>query len=700
MDAIEWLLNTVEANLGVPARRITAVALPFAALLAYFEIFEKLREPFGVVWAHAITLCAYAVATWFLFARRAYEALDRRQTPPFWSFAAILLALGLAVFGNLSHTLVDRLVLSVLLAFVALLPGPVPTPADPAAVPQPGRLGRLVGAFERRVVPPLRLLAGAGVVALLTLSLPEAVAWFETPRQTAADKVGVWVAKFEGDEANETQQSLTTVLEAVARGDKALSAFMTINQLPREVALEGSREEQDKAAEEARASVNADVLLFGVYSKAQANVYMAVRPEYAAFTPFSLIPMLPDVPIDKSGPIGGAVYVIGKYVAGFIYGYLGDCANAERQFLAALDQAQAIASLKDSLLADDFRVQIATSVTCEGANGLVDASRLRQAIGVLEAFLSKPEPPDDQDLAARLSTVRVSASASLGHAYRVLAFFSGEPSRDDLDRAIGAYKRALTDWAAAPSPSPIQEGAIRSNLGVAYEKLFDATSQSENLKLAVEEHRRAKALLGCEEPSTDAPSALLCATVGNNLGVALQKLALTLDPPNALLKQAIEAYADAVGRLSKSSPAERVDYAHDKGDLADAYRLLAEKEDRDANLRQAREAIEDSLAVIPAEQSPADFAEILYKSGQIKIAVANRAPDDAAERSALADWACSLYLFDRTGEKGAGTPARALNRVRKRVGDEAFLRMLASPPPARLCPYAPTDILRLVDRLA
>jgi hypothetical protein len=157
--------------------------------------------------------------------------------------------------------------------------------------------------------------------------------------------------------------------------------------------------------------------------------------------------------------------------------------------------------------------------------------------------------------------------------------------------------------------------------------------------------------------------ARVCASAENNLGVALQKLAETGVEPVANLKRAIGAYAGAIARLSKTAPHERSPYALYRSNLADSYQLLAAYEEHDANLQQARQGIEDSLAVIRTTNDPDSFAEIMYKFGEIEMAEAADRHEDARERAGLADWACSLVVFDRLRQNRAALVAHALNAV-------------------------------------
>jgi hypothetical protein len=121
--------------------------------------------------------------------------------------------------------------------------------------------------------------------------------------------------------------------------------------------------------------------------------------------------------------------------------------------------------------------------------------------------------------------------------------------------------------------------------------------------------------------------------------------------------------------------------------------MLADYEERKTNLQQARQAIEDSLSVILTTNNPNVFAEIMYKFGQIEMAEAGDTHDDTKESAGLADWACSLAVFDRLGQKHATAVAGSLNAVRKRIGDAAFLQKLGGGTAAAQCPNVPTDVL-------
>jgi hypothetical protein len=463
MDAIERLLNFAERHGGVSGRRVTAASLPIVALLSYFTIFEALHgmELFGTLWAHAIALCLIAGTAWLLFAPRVLAAFDRRQAAVTWSSLVLGFALAVAAFTEPSRALLYRLSSAVVLLALIVFLEPGPAPANPTSAAHAGRgvrrapnVGRMrclaaaAGRLAVRLSQPARIAAGIGVVALLTLSLPEGLTWMKTPSLTANDKIGIWVAEFEGDEANDTQRSLMRAIESVAFEDPALAQLVEINALPRVIALDGPRAKWRNTAEEARAAVKASLLIFGAYSKAQVNVYTAVSPKYGAFSPFFQIRAFPEVRIDRSDQVA-AVDALAKYITGTIYLFeKNDCRTAERQFQAALDRAENIASRKDIVLLDDFRVSIAQSVTCEASHGLSDSNRLRQSIATLDGITSSAATPTDDgpptdDLAQRRALVDLKAREGLGYAYRMLATFSGEPWAEDLGHAILAYQQAL-----------------------------------------------------------------------------------------------------------------------------------------------------------------------------------------------------------------------------------------------------------------
>jgi len=704
MEAIEKLLQFAEKHWGISGRRAAAASLPIIVILSYFAIYEALHgiDLFGKLWAHAITLGLILGTAWILFAPRLLAEIDRRDSAVTWSLAVLVLTIGVLAFMDLSRTLLDRMIMAAMLAFVVLLtPTVVPADANPAPSGHgaDGWMRSLVASARRqaaRFSEPTRIVAGIGVVALLTLSLPEGITWIKTPSPTADDKIGIWIAEFEGDEANDTQRSLMTAIESVAFEDPALAELVEIRALPRVVALEGPRTEYGKAAEEARSEVKAGLLMFGTYSKAQANIYTAVSPELIAFSPFFLIPMFPEVRIDRASPVN-AIYVVAKYITSIVYFERRDCTNSRRQLQAALDRAENNISLKDVILFDEFHVSIAQGVACEASSGFADREGLRRSIGRLEQIVGSAATPNGDaqpagDLDLRRQLVVFKAWVTLGSAYRILSRFKGEPAADHLGRAIRAYEQGLT----VLSIPPALELTTRSSLGVAYEKLSEQSDRVPNLVLAIAEYARANALSLCKEAGASSGLALRCAALGNNLGVALQKLAQTDVEPVANLKQAINAYAGATARLSKAAPGERSLYALYRSNLADTYRLLAAYEERDANLLHARQVIEDSFAVVRTSNDPDTFGEVVYKFGQIEMTEAADTPDDAREVAGVAHWACSLVVLDRLHQSRAAIVAHDLNAVRKRVGDSAFVQKLGAHTSPPECRYAPADIPRLI----
>lgn len=82
--------------------------------------------------------------------------------------------------------------------------------------------------------------------------------------------------------------------------------------------------------------------------------------------------------------------------------------------------------------------------------------------------------------------------------------------------------------------------------------------------------------------------------------------------------------------------------------LANAYRHLANHENRSENLARARALAAAALNSLGEEDRPADRGEALYALGQVDIAVGQLA-DNADTKQAVQEWACAFDIFVRAG---------------------------------------------------
>jgi tetratricopeptide (TPR) repeat protein len=713
LDALAGLQEYAKKR-GISESRSFFASLGIASLLFYGGIYAA-AYGLGVAadWAHALTLFLVLSLLWGLFAPSILAEMERAAFALEIVAALIAMAAVIVAFvGYSASSLRVRLALGALLIWLVIwsrrwLTAPRLTTAWGTRLRDRIRARCPTWIALEEVIPTV---SGLLAIALVTFSIPAFATWLNTPAATAKGKIGVWIARFDGDADNEVQQSLLTGIESVIIGDPELRKLMEIKTLPFVLPVDLEHPTGTATTEDMRAALGISMLLYGRYSATQANVFTQLPNLNGAFSPYFFMPVFNNVPIGGTDQVG-AVQAIGSYIAGAMHlSALNACPTAEQQFRTALERAERIALLKDKVFPDGIRLAVAQSITCQAVHGTKNAARLRDGISLLEAVATRSSArlADSAASASSEATTHavlteLGAQIALGYAHRILSEASGEPSAGHLRRAITHYERGLEllaarsreiEAAAKLSPS-LLTGTVRSNLGVSYEKLAQYENDVANLRKAIVQYDGADAAL-CVRRSWLASVPKACAFPENNRGVSLQRLAEAGEDPAANLRKAVTSYSAAASRVSAKEPADKSGYALYMSNLADAHRLLARHEDRDTHLRRAREAIDKSLDANTIKDDTGVFAEAMFKSGQIDDATGQHRRDPSLVAKAVSQWACSLTLFDRLKSGKAHTVAGHMRRMRESRGETEFARLLASAPP-RGCAYRPADVLRLID---
>jgi hypothetical protein len=127
--------------------------------------------------------------------------------------------------------------------------------------------------------------------------------------------------------------------------------------------------------------------------------------------------------------------------------------------------------------------------------------------------------------------------------------------------------------------------------------------------------------------------------------VALAKLGISTGN-SALLKRAIASYLEARTGLKNRADPELEPLL--VSNVGDAYRNLAQYEDRDENLARARNFLVEALKFPALVDYAAIQGEILFKLGQVDVAIGRAAENPTTERG-VQEWACSYDIFVRAG---------------------------------------------------
>jgi tetratricopeptide (TPR) repeat protein len=176
-----------------------------------------------------------------------------------------------------------------------------------------------------------------------------------------------------------------------------------------------------------------------------------------------------------------------------------------------------------------------------------------------------------------------------------------------------------------------------------YEKEADAKADPASLRQAEEAYTKGlewlqKAGEG-EKPITQRSRNRLLASIQNNLGVAQAKQGIR-ERSAAELKRAIASYEEA--RRSITSAPDPLLEPLLISNLAEAYYHLAEHEDRAENLKRARSFLSEALALPGTSNYPAIRGEVLYKFGEVDLALGD-------PRLGVHELACAFDIFDRAG---------------------------------------------------
>ena len=502
------------------------------------------------------------------------------------------------------------------------------------------------------------------------------------PGPTPDGKVGLWVAKFNGDTSNEALRLIRAVEDLIAE-DQALGATVEVRDLKRTIPI-ADADAQFATAKELGTRVNASVVLFGDVANRVFFPRISIVQRGEQFRQTELRMQVGVAELDraiKAPPVyQQTILTLGRLLVGFAHYERGAYPEALTQFRRAVQEFQEAEELAaGSLGLPELHLMIGNSSRFLSLRSSDPQSLLSDAIDAYtEAlrFWTAEAAPLDYAMTQN----------NLGAAYTNLA--DHRDPEENLGLAIDAYTEALRFY--TPEAAPLNYAQTRHNLGVAYRRLAVHGDLEQNVGLAITAYGEALRFRTAEE----AP--LHYATVQRNLGSAYLNLAGHRDPEENL-GLAIDAYTEAL-RLP-TAEAEPLNYALTHNNLGGAYQNLAAHRDPEQNFGLAITAYGEALRFRTADGAP-----LYYATTQVHLGDAYRnlaAHRDSPENLGLAvlAYARSLVVRNRAGVTHARQPAEALSELRDQWGADWLDQLLRAHAVALAeIGAAPADVTAAIER--
>lgn len=557
-------------------------------------------------------------------------------------------------------------------------------------------IGVVLGLHDR--VPEIARYLGLGLLTIVAALLPGD--WYflansVLPETVPAGHAGILLAPYDLDREDKERANLRIELRKLIAQSNLKDSARVID-LPRLIPGYSDRDQNLQSAAARQIGINngALVVAFGTATApATPHTYIvSVNSVDQDYLPSPMVVRRHS----GTGPTNDARYAHASAVAAIALLEIAssNCVRAE-QYLA--NAAKAVQSDDDQpAFLTGIRMLQAGSIVCAlQAGKLVPSSRAVDALELYDGVLA------DVQTAVNL---RLRAGIGKGLIYRVLAGYERDPAkiRATLEKAVDAYRKTLS----GPEDGANQKliALAWGNLGVAYEKLALVHNTPE--KLSRENLRHAKAaydealgILGkagntIPKVAADTTRAQLHA----NLGVTLYQAARRSDTPAADLEKSIEVYELALAGWSSHGMSRIPAAVLATSNLGDAYRELAIHKDATANLKRARDRLEDAASSISTTRSPAIRGEVLYKLGQVHTALGDRTNDESIARRGVVEWACALKIFtDAALIDQASTVALALLERIQKQGLVVVSRMMTTAPSNEAkCEYNAKQTLKLL----
>ena len=502
------------------------------------------------------------------------------------------------------------------------------------------------------------------------------------PGPTPDGKVGLWVAKFNGDTSNEALRLIRAVEDLIAE-DQALGATVEVRDLKRTIPI-ADADAQFATAKELGRRVNASVVLFGDVANRVFFPRISIVQRGEQFRQTELRMQVGVAELDraiKAPPVyQQTILTLGRLLVGFAHYERGAYPKALTQFRRAVQEFQEAEELAaGSLGLPELHLMIGNSSRFLSLRSSDPQPLLSDAIDAYTEALRFYTPE-----AAPLNYAQT--RHNLGVAYRRLAVHGD--LEQNVGLAITAYGEALRFYTL--EAAPLNYAGLQTDLGVAYTHLALHRDPEQNVGLAITAYGAALRFRTAEE----AP--LHYATVQRNLGSAYLNLAGHRDPEENL-GLAIDAYTEAL-RLP-TAEAEPLNYALTHNNLGGAYQNLAAHRDPEQNFGLAITAYGEALRFRTADGAP-----LYYATTQVHLGDAYRnlaAHRDSPENLGLAvlAYARSLVVRNRAGVTHARQPAEALSELRDQWGADWLDQLLRAHAVALAeIGAAPADVTAAIER--
>ncbi len=558
---------------------------------------------------------------------------------------------------------------------------------------------RLAGSDRRRTIVAL------GVVVLvlagpLYISLFRPQDWYLVKDTLLSEhvpegRIGILVAPYDRDSDGKLQSNMQEALGRLLSDDKDLASRVVVLLLARRIPgykAEGvlafdSVDEQAAAARRIALYDNGTVVVYG--GTFVTRILLVHVPMFLGEQ--TVVPRIdiPGAPNDVR-----LVYLKSAAVAGFLALEQKNCKSAEQLFQTA---AQEAANVRAAVLKQDDRAEApdpnrlwlmnSTSIACQVMAGTAVQQQVDLALERTKAILDGSESDVDTRIVAAINRGAILRNWSLHEQNQ------GDLAKD-LAAAVESYRAVLDP--VPDKADPYLVAAAFNGLGVAYEKLAETAERAQNLRRSIDAYKRTMDLLtqaasGIKPPSPGDARTLM-ATGQGNLGVAYFKLAesaVKQEEAVALLEMGI-----AMDRNAMASRAAFPALPRDallESNLADAYLSLARFRDRTANLTVARQTLIAALDLPDATSAPAVRGEILFKLGNVDV-TAGDWNDSQPTRRGIAEWACSLAVFDLASRNHQSAIVLSFLAHLSRAVVKAAL--ISEPPPVAGCNWDAEAILQ------
>jgi tetratricopeptide (TPR) repeat protein len=454
---------------------------------------------------------------------------------------------------------------------------------------------------------------------------------------------GILIAPYDRDADSNEHRRLSEQLLTLLSREQLMRHKLCLKLLPRRIpgyVTSGSVSlledtEQEDTARRVGYYLSSRIVTYGV----RAGDYTKTRIVLIGFDKQDLLFPLHEIDVEGRATDARFLHFLSAEIAGVLEFAAGRYTNAEALFNVALKDATElpVSVNLNRQPVPQLNLLKGINIAHEIHTAVAPIARVDDALGLLKSVM------DDPNSNARL---RMAAANSAGFLLRNLSQSHSDPTlhKRNLDDALAAYMSVLTD--IPPDADPYAVAAVWNGVGVVYEKLAEHSADPlRDLGHAGDAYLKALEWFKKADTSKNPGVGTGVAAVANNLAITVMRQATAEHQPERL-KQAIGFFIEARAAL-KMNPDIKFEPLM-VSNLADAYRHLAEYEDRGKNLIQARSLLAEALGMEGAKSYPAVRGEIIFKFGQVDVAAGREGGETQIKRG-IREFACSFDIFDRAG---------------------------------------------------